>query len=87
MAVIYMEDEWHMSEEQKEVAEAMAEGALYEAEAKIEELQEELHKNPLFEKLDLMKAFKGFVSGFRKEEDGCLKEEFLKQVYYQKFMS
>ena len=35
MAVIYMEDEWHMSEEQKEVAEVMAEGALYEAEAKI----------------------------------------------------
>ena len=87
MAVIYMEDEWHMSEEQKEVAEVMAEGALYEAEAKIEELQEELHKNPLFEKLDLVKAFNGFVSGFRKEEDGCLKEEFLKQVYYQKFMS
>ena len=87
MADIYMEDEWNMSEEQKQVAEAMAEGELFEAEMKIEELQEKLHENPLFEKLDLMESFKGFVSGFRKKEDGCLKEELLKQVYYQKFMS
>ena len=75
MAVIYMEDEWYMSEEQKQAAEVMAEGEFYRAEMKIEELQEKLHENPLFEKLD------------RKKEDGCLKEELLKQVYYQKFMS
>ena len=87
MAVIYMEDEWNMSEEQKQVAEVMAEGELFEAEMKIEELQEKLHENPLFEKLDLMESFKGFVSGCRKKEDGSLKEEILKQVYYQKVMS
>ncbi len=87
MAVIYMEDEWNMSEEQKQLAEVMAEGELFEAEMKIGELQEKLHENPLFEKLDLMEAYKGFLSGCRKEEDGKLKEEFLKQVYYQKIMS
>lgn len=87
MAVIYMEDEWYMSEEQKQAAEVMAEGEFYRAEMKIEELQEKLHENPLFEKLDLMEAFKGFLSGCRKEEDGSLKEEVLKQVYYQKVMS
>ena len=48
MAVIYMEDEWNMSEEQKQVAEAMAEGELFEADMKIEELHEKLHENTLF---------------------------------------
>ena len=86
MAVIYMEDEWNMSEEQKQVAEAMAENEFFDAQMKIERLQEELHMNPLFEKLDLMEAFKAFLSGFRKEEDGSFKEEFLKQLYYQKVM-
>lgn len=87
MAVIYMDDEWKLSEEQKQVATSLAESALCYAEMKIDELQEELNANALFEKLDLMGVYRKFASELRNKDDMSLDEEVLKQVYYQQIMS
>jgi len=87
MAVIYMDDEWKLSEEQKHVATVLVESALCDAEMKVDELQEELNANALFEKLDLIGVFRKFASGLRNKDDMSLDEEVLKQVYYQKIMS
>ena len=87
MAVIYMDDEWKLSEEQKQVAIVLAESALCEAEMKVDELQEELNTNVLFEKLDLKGVYRKFVSELRNKDDRSLDEEVLKQVYYQQIMS